>query len=105
MSNTVAPKESQIARFEKWVHFPPSRMPNTPTADHSVSGCAAHQTVARRMEGEKVGQMGGLQMYNATAGKPKMVPGSKEKPNETDRISIGWSCNAGRGCRLHGAHS
>jgi hypothetical protein len=33
--------------------------------------------------------------------KPKIVCGSKETPNETDRISIGWSCNAGRGCRLH----
>jgi hypothetical protein len=44
-------------------------------------------------------------VYNATAGKPKMVSGSKEKPNETDRIPIGWSCNAGRGCRLHGARS
>src|SRR5262249_9587185 len=31
-----------------------------------------------------------------TAGKLKMVSGSKEKPNETDRIPIGWSCNAGR---------
>src|ERR1700736_4332810 len=42
---------------------------------------------------------GRAQVYNATAGKPKMVSGSKEKPNETDRIPIGWSCNAGWGCR------
>src|SRR5262249_40785292 len=47
----------------------------------------------------------GAQVYNATTGKPKIVSGSKEKPNETDRIFIGWSCNAGRGCRLHGARS
>jgi Cytochrome P460 len=42
-------------------------------------------------------------LYNATSGKPKMVSGSKEKPNEIDRIRIDWSCNADRGCRLHGA--
>jgi hypothetical protein len=34
------------------------------------------------------------------AGRPKMASGSKEKPNETDRISTGWSCNASRSCRL-----
>jgi hypothetical protein len=33
-------------------------------------------------------------VYNATAGKPKMVSGSKEKPNETDR------CNAGEGAPI-----
>src|SRR5262245_35224100 len=35
--------------------------------------------------------------------KPKKVSGSKEKPNETDRFLIGYSCNTGRGCRRHGA--
>jgi hypothetical protein len=41
-------------------------------------------------------------VYN---GSTQMVSGSKEKPNETERIPIGWSCNAGRGCRLHDARS
>src|SRR5262249_35993074 len=38
-----------------------------------------------------------------TQRKPKKVSGSKEKPNETNRFLIGYSCNTGRGCRRHGA--
>jgi hypothetical protein len=49
--------------------------------------------------------IGGLKCIMQRLEIPKWYPVQRRKPNETDRIPIGWNCNAGRGCRLHGARS
>src|SRR5437868_5153044 len=80
-------------------------MRRTEGAQHMSSLIVVQQTQGRPRSLGTGAAIGSEGSGCTTAENLTMVSGLKENPNETDRIPVGWSCNAGRGCRLHSARS